>query len=116
MASLEDRAAIMVMTSSCLNRSINRAMARDKVKRNVVALCSVPKGQPGRPSKALTMAQAEAVLAAAECTRMRGYVVVSLLTGPRTEELRALTWDHVDLKGSRTSSPQFRRTSRCGGR
>jgi len=84
---------------SSLNRSINRAMARDKVKRNVVALCSVPKGQPGRPSKALTLAQAETVLATAEKTRMRGYVVVSLLTGARTEELRALTWDHVDLTG-----------------
>jgi len=84
---------------SCLNRSVKRAMARDKVKRNVVALCSVPTGQPGRPSKALTMAQAEAVLAAAESTRMRGYIVLSLLTGARTEELRALTWDHVDLKG-----------------
>ena len=66
-------------------------MARDKVKRNVVARCSVPKGQPGRPSKALTMAQAEAVLAAAEHTRMRGYIMLSLLTGARTEELRALT-------------------------
>lgn len=36
---------------SCLNRAINQAMARDKVKRNVVALCSVPKGQPGPPRK-----------------------------------------------------------------
>ncbi len=84
---------------ACLNRSINRAMARDKVKRNVVALCSVPQGQPGRPSKALTLAQAEAVLAAAETSRMRAYVIVSLLTGARTEELRALTWDHVFLAG-----------------
>ena len=90
---------------SCLNRSVKRAMARDKVKRNVVALCSVPTGQPGRPSKALTMAQAEAVLAAAESTRMRGYVVLSLLTGARTEELRALTWDHVDLKGGPDVDP-----------
>jgi integrase len=90
---------------SCLNRSIKRAMARDKVKRNVVALCSVPKGQPGRPSKALTTAQAEAVLAAAEGTRMRGYVVLSLLTGARTEELRALTWDHVDLTGKPDDDP-----------
>jgi integrase len=31
---------------------------------------------------------------------MRAYVVVSLLTGARTEELRALTWEHVDLNGS----------------
>jgi integrase len=90
---------------SCLNRAINRAMARDKVKRNVVALCSVPKGQPGRPSKALTMAQAESVLAAVEHTRMRGYIVLSLLTGARTEELRALTWDHVDLTGKPDSNP-----------
>lgn len=84
---------------SCINRAVKRAMARDKVKRNVVTLCSVPKGQPGRPSKALTLAQAEAVLTTAERTRMRAYVVLSLLTGPRTEELRALTWDHVDLQG-----------------
>src|SRR5215211_5592351 len=83
----------------CLNRAVNRAMARDKVKRNVVALCTVPKGRPGRRSKALTMAQAEAVLAAVKGSRMEAYVVVSLLTGARTEELRALTWDHVDLEG-----------------
>ncbi|MGB7796204.1 MAG: site-specific integrase [Pseudonocardiaceae bacterium] len=90
---------------SCLNRAVKRAMARDKVKRNVVALCSVPKGQPGRPSKALTLAQAEAVLATAERTRMRAYVVISLLTGPRTEELRALTWDHVDLRDKPDDHP-----------
>lgn len=90
---------------SCLNRAVRRAMARDKVKRNVVALCSVPKGRPGRPSKALTLAQAEAVLGAAERTRMRAYVVLSLLTGPRTEELRALTWDHVDLEGAPDVDP-----------
>jgi hypothetical protein len=38
---------------SVLNRAVKRAMARDKVKRNVVELCSVPQGQAGRPSKAL---------------------------------------------------------------
>jgi integrase len=90
---------------SCLNRAVKRAMARDKVKRNVVALCSVPQGQPGRPSKALNLAQAEAVLTTAERTRMRAYVVISLLTGPRTEELRALTWDHVDLHGKPDDNP-----------
>lgn len=30
---------------------------------------------------------------------MYAYTVVALLTGARTEELRALTWDHVFLKG-----------------
>ncbi|BFO13945.1 hypothetical protein SHKM778_03330 [Streptomyces sp. KM77-8] len=36
---------------SCLNRAVKRAMARDKVKRNVVELCSVPQGQAGRPRR-----------------------------------------------------------------
>ncbi|MFK4035359.1 tyrosine-type recombinase/integrase [Nonomuraea wenchangensis] len=89
----------------CLNRAIKRAMARDKVKRNVVALCSVPKGKSGRPSKALTLAQAEAVLVAAKGSKMYAYIVLSLLTGARTEELRALTWDHVDLDGDPDASP-----------
>lgn len=90
---------------SCLNRSVKRAMARDKVKRNVVALCSVPKGRPGRPSKSLTFDQAKAILAAAEGSRMYPYIVLSLLTGARTEELRALTWDHVDLVGRPDDAP-----------
>ncbi|MEV8126864.1 site-specific integrase [Streptomyces sp. NPDC085944] len=90
---------------SCLNRAVKRAMARDKVKRNVVELCSVPQGQPGRPSKALSFAQAEAVLKAAEGTSMHAYIVVALLTGARTEELRALTWDHVFLKGKPDADP-----------
>ncbi|MEV0613828.1 site-specific integrase [Nonomuraea sp. NPDC050404] len=89
----------------CLNRAIKRAMARDKVKRNVVALCSVPKGREGCPSKALTFAQAEAVLQTAESSRMYAYIVLSLLTGARTEELRALTWDHVNLDGAPDASP-----------
>ncbi|CAL9502459.1 Tyrosine recombinase XerC [Streptomyces sp. enrichment culture] len=90
---------------SCLNRAVKRAMARDKVKRNVVELCSVPQGRPGRPSKALTFAQAEAVLKAAEGTSMHAYIVVALLTGARTEELRALSWDHVFLKGKPDANP-----------
>lgn len=30
---------------------------------------------------------------------MYAYIVLSLLIGARTEELRALTWAHVDLDG-----------------
>ena len=92
---------------SCLNRSVKRAMARDLVKRNVVELCSVPNGRPGRPSKALTLAQADAVLEAAQTSRMYPYVVLSLLTGARTEELRALTWDHVHLEQSAEIPPHL---------
>lgn len=90
---------------SCLNRAVKRAMARDKVKRNVVELCSVPAGRPGRPSKSLTLKQAEAVLTAAVDSPLYAYVVVSLLTGGRTEEMRPLTWDHVDLEGDPAATP-----------
>lgn len=47
---------------SILLRSVKRAQARDRVRRNVVLLCSTPKGKSGRPSKALTLAQARALL------------------------------------------------------
>lgn len=91
---------------SILRRAITRAQARDRVKRNVVLLCDCPVGKAqGRASKALTMEQAQSVLAAAERSGMRGYIVVALLTGARTEELRALTWDHVDLQGDPCASP-----------
>ncbi|AGM10143.1 tyrosine-type recombinase/integrase [Amycolatopsis keratiniphila] len=91
---------------SILRRVVSRAQARDRVKRNVVLLCDCPAGKgEGRPSNALTLAEAEAVLTAAEQSRMRAYIVLSLLTGARTEEMRALTWDHVDLTGAPEATP-----------
>ena len=36
----------------------------------------------------------------AEDTPLHAYVVLSLLTGARTEEVRALRWEHVDLTGN----------------
>ena len=72
-------------------------MTRDKVKRNVVELTEVPTGQPGRPSKSLTAEQADGVLTKTAPDRLHPYIVVSLLTGARTEELRALRWQSVHL-------------------
>jgi hypothetical protein len=37
--------------------------------------------------------------------RMHSYVVISLLTGARTEELRALRWEHVHLDGLPDARP-----------
>jgi integrase len=45
---------------------------------------------------------------------MRAYVIVSLLTGARTEELRALTWSHVDLDGDPPTVSLWR-SVRAGG-
>jgi integrase len=70
---------------------------RTRRERDGLALCDIPQGQEGRPSKSLTYDQAHALLASAESRPLYAYIVVSLLTGARTEELRALTWSHVDL-------------------
>jgi integrase len=78
-----------------LKRAIRQAQARDKVLRNVAELVTTPKGKQGRPSRAMTLEQATAMLEQAKASRLHAYVVVSLLTGIRTEEARALRWSHV---------------------
>ena len=67
-------------------------------------LVGTPKGQAGRPSKSLSLEQASALLAAAEGTRMHAYIALCLATGIRTEEARALRWEHVDF-GDPVASP-----------
>ncbi|MFD7049637.1 tyrosine recombinase XerC [Streptomyces mirabilis] len=99
---LDDRAEWLATRSlrdllAVLRRSIQHAQRRDKAVRNVALLVTVPEGRPGRPSKALNLEQAKAVLAAARGSRLYAYLVVSLLSGVRTEEARPLTWDHVYL-------------------
>ena len=84
------------MAHNVLVRAIRYAERDDLVGRNVAALVKPPKGQlGGRPSKSLTLEQAVALMAAARGTRLEAYVVLSLLSGLRTEEARALRWDHV---------------------
>ena len=90
---------------SILSRAVNRAMARDLVRRNVVDLSEIPQGRAGRRSKSLTAEQVDAVLIQTAPDRLHHYIVVSLLTGARTEELRALRWEHVHLDGNHEAQP-----------
>jgi integrase len=83
------------ITRNSLERAIRHAEANDLVGRNVAALLKPPCGRSGRPSKSFTLDQAKALLATAEQTRWHAYVALSLLVGVRTEEARALRWDHV---------------------
>lgn len=104
-----------------LVRAIRHAQINDLAMRNVAELISVPAGQPGRASKALTLEQALALLEAAKTHRLWAYVAVSLLGGLRTEEARALRWSEVDLEagtvavyrsvrfGGDTKTEKFRR-------
>jgi len=79
-----------------LVRAIRHAERDGLVARNVAALVKPPKGRrPGRPSRALTREQATALMDAAKGTRLEAYITLSLLAGLRTEEARALRWDHA---------------------
>jgi integrase len=88
-----------------LRRAIKHAAADDLVGRNVAALVSVPAGTTGRPSKSLSLEQARSLMWQARNSRLYAYIVLCLLTGCRTEEARALQWDHVDLVGAPDAEP-----------
>ena len=53
----------------CLTRAVRHAEGQDLVRRNVSALVGTPRGRAGRPSQSLTLAQASALLEAAEASR-----------------------------------------------
>jgi integrase len=96
--------AAVAMGHNALTRVIRHAEAHDLVRRNVATLVDTPQGQAGRPSKALTLDQASALLAATADTRMHAYIALCLATGIRTEEARALRWEHITF-GDPTASP-----------
>jgi integrase len=114
--------AVVTMGHLALKRAIRHAEANDLVSRNVATLVDTPKGREGRPSKSLTLEQAVEVIAAAKtlpvmelrpglkdvrrpAALMYAYIVLSLLVGVRTEEARALRWQHVDLLGDPGAEP-----------
>jgi integrase len=114
--------AAVTMGHLALKRAIRHAEANDLVARNVATLADTPKGQEGRPSNSLTLEQAVAVITAAKtlpvmelrpglkdvrrpAELMYAYIVLSLLVGVRTEEARALRWDHVNLDGDPSAKP-----------
>ncbi|MFB4308931.1 tyrosine recombinase XerC [Actinomadura sp. GTD37] len=84
-----------------LCRSIRLAERRDKVGRNVALLVDTPHGKrPTRRSRSLSLEQASKLLKTAQDPehRLGAYVILAIVSGLRTEELRALTWADVDLK------------------
>jgi integrase len=88
---------------NCLTRAVRHAEGQNLVRRNVSALVDTPRGLEGRPSQSLTLAEATALLEAAESSRLHAFIVLCLLTGVRSEEARALTWENVDLEAGTVS-------------
>jgi integrase len=80
-----------------LRRIIRFAEARGKVLRNVAELVDAPEGTAGRPSRSMTIEQAQAVLRASRGQWIHGYIALSVFTGVRTEEARPLKWGHTHL-------------------
>src|SRR5690242_7431705 len=62
---------------------------------------TAPGSVPSRSAGARTgrASGARSPAAAKDHPRLGAYVILSLTTGIRTEEARALRWDHVDLDG-----------------
>jgi integrase len=97
-----------------LRDAIQLAMIHGLAGRNVAAIVTAtPRGREGRPSRSMSLEQAQAVLEAARGKRLYGYVILCLMTGIRTEEARALTWAHVDLDAGTLS---VWRSVRAGGK
>jgi integrase len=80
-----------------LARAIRRAQRDGLVHRNVAELAEVPRGTK-RPSKAMTLDQVRALLAADLTPWWRAYIVTALTCGLRPGELLGLRWQDVDLR------------------
>lgn len=86
------------ITRLCLERAIRHAEVRDLVGRNVAAMVKAPAGRAGRPSKSLTLEQAEELLRAA--------------AGSRLHACRALVDDRAEDRGA-PGAPVDRGRPRC---
>jgi integrase len=98
--------AAVAMGHLALKRAIRHAQARRYVAVNAAEFCETPKGQVGRPSRSLTLEQAVALLKASDGTRIGAYIALSLGTGIRTEEARALLWERVDRGDPHATPPR----------
>jgi integrase len=98
--------AAVSMEHLALKRAIRFAAARDLVARNVAELSETPAGQQGRPSRSFTLEHSVAVINASEGTRIGAYIALSLGTGIRTEEARALRWESVELGDTDATPPR----------
>ena len=99
----------VAMARLALTRALTRAQAKNLALRNVSALTGTPSGTGGLRSRSMTLAQATALTTAAQVAGLciDAYVMLSLCTGVRIEEARALRWEHVDFGGPAAASARL---------
>lgn len=97
-----------------LHRIFGWAETLGLVQHNVARLVQAPKAAPS-PARALTTAQVERVLLAAEGTDLWRFFVVAAETGMRRGEIGALTWDSIDFARGTVSVRQAVGEDRKGG-
>ncbi len=90
----------MRLARNLTERTLDYAVRRDIVDRNVAAAVRSPSG-PTAERYGLTVKQARRLLKVAADDRLGNLVTVSLLLGLRPGEAAGLTWDNVKLKGKR---------------
>lgn len=76
-----------------------RSAAFTAIARNVAELGDTPNGKAGRKSRSLSLVQGKALLdeASKPKHRLGAYIILAVMSGLRTEELRTLKWSDVDL-------------------
>jgi integrase len=82
---------------NCLERAIRHAEIRDLVGRNVAAVVKAPRGKNRAPVRELDPRAGTGTAADRPGFPSARVRVLSVMTGQRTEELRALRWNEVDL-------------------
>ncbi len=90
-------------------RAIRLVQVNDLAMRNVAELTTVPKGQPGRPSKAMTLQQALTLLHTAKTRRLWPYFATPLSRSCRIPASRS------NRSRMRSATPAPGRQTRCTG-
>ncbi|MCI0855162.1 MAG: site-specific integrase [Chloroflexi bacterium] len=85
-----------------LKRALTVAMRWEWVTRNVASLAEPPRTEI-YPVRALTIADAQALLAAVKGDRLEALFQVGLALGMRQGETLGLTWEDIDLEGGTLS-------------
>lgn len=83
---------------NAINEMMNKAYENDIILKNPTIGVTLPKGKPAQSRRALTPEERSLFMSAVETHPKGAMYAMSLATGARPQEVRALTWENVNLK------------------